>query len=147
MTIDLTLAEFLELVYPDISNTIIDKCSLHSGVWIGWPGPEVLPGDRIPDPDPADQSPTGGLMSEKIAPVYLTDWEYENYYNGCCNATLWPLFHSMPERTLFHAAYWDAYRLVNMKFAFATLEVLRSQSQNQVFSWHLYGNAGNVSHI
>lgn len=21
---------------------------------------------------------------------------FENYYNGCCNGTHWPLFHSMP---------------------------------------------------
>ena len=71
-------------------------------------------------------------MSEKIQPVHLTDWDFQKYYNGCCNATLWPLFHSMPEKAVFDNTFWDAYRAVNEKFATATLEVLRSISKEQV---------------
>ena len=28
----------------------------------------------------------------------LTEDDFQLYYNGCCNATFWPLFHSMPDR-------------------------------------------------
>ena len=28
----------------------------------------------------------------------LTEEDFQMYYNGCCNATFWPLFHSMPDR-------------------------------------------------
>ena len=28
----------------------------------------------------------------------LTEEDFQLYYNGCCNATFWPLFHSMPDR-------------------------------------------------
>ena len=71
------------------------------GTWIGWPGSEVKKGDKIPESDPTDRSPAAEIQSDNIKCVYLTDWDYEMYYNGCCNATLWPLFHSMPERAVF----------------------------------------------
>jgi trehalose-6-phosphate synthase len=34
------------------------------------------------------------------------------FYNGCCNATFWPLFHSMPDRTVFDIQTWQ---VKNMK--------------------------------
>ena len=33
-----------------------------------------------------------------MIPVRLTEEDFQLYYNGCCNATFWPLFHSMPDR-------------------------------------------------
>ena len=31
---------------------------------------------------------------------------FDQYYNGCCNETYWPLFHSMPDRAIFRSDYW-----------------------------------------
>lgn len=46
------------------------------------------------------------------------------YYNGCCNGTFWPLFHSMPDRATFIADNWRAYVEINKNFAQRTLEAL-----------------------
>lgn len=59
----------------------------------------------------------------------LTERDLELYYNGFCNAVLWPLLHSIPERALFSRLYWSAYQEVNSKFAEATLDALRQVSQ------------------
>ena len=32
---------------------------------------------------------------------------FDSYYNGCCNGTFWPLFHSMPDRAIFKAEHWQ----------------------------------------
>ena len=32
---------------------------------------------------------------------------FDGYYNGCCNGTFWPLFHSMPDRAIFKADFWE----------------------------------------
>jgi len=64
----------------------------------------------VPESDPDDISPTAGLKSQQIWPVNLDKDDYEAYYNGCCNATFWPLFHSMPDRAVFDKNYWIAYR-------------------------------------
>ena len=50
--------------------------------------------------------------------------DYELYYNGCCNATFWPLFHSMPDRAVFEETYWVAYRNINQKFALKTIDAI-----------------------
>ena len=45
----------------------------------------------------------------------LNEEDYELYYNGCCNGTFWPLFHSMPDRAIFNEDYWTAYRYTQKK--------------------------------
>ena len=80
------------------------------GLWIGWPGNSLKENDKIPESDPDDSSPTAGLKSNQILPVNLTTEDYELYLKGCCNGTFWPLFHSMPDRTVFDEKYWVAYR-------------------------------------
>lgn len=56
---------------------------------------------------------------------------FNSYYNGCCNATFWPLFHSMPDRANFRADYWKAYTLANKEFAECTLRALKSLPQSK----------------
>lgn len=99
--------------------------TIFSGVWVGWPGLHIKETDKIPESDPTDNTPTAGLKSSNVLPVNLDDTEYELYYNGCCNATFWPLFHSMPDRAIFNNTWWEAYRNVNEKFAEVTLNALR----------------------
>lgn len=49
---------------------------------------------------------------------------FDSYYNGCCNGTFWPLFHSMPGRASFNEEHWRNYVEVNRYFAKSTLEAL-----------------------
>lgn len=46
------------------------------------------------------------LCLRQIIPVPIDRQEFEDYYNGCCNGTIWPLFHSMPDRAVFQAHTW-----------------------------------------
>ena len=50
--------------------------------------------------------------------------DYQLYYNGCCNATIWPLFHSMPDKAMFDETYWEAYQRINELFAMETIQKL-----------------------
>jgi alpha,alpha-trehalose-phosphate synthase [UDP-forming]/trehalose-phosphatase len=71
------------------------------GLWLGWGG------NVVPDTD----EPGHGV--DEGAPAlawfdYKQSW-LRDYYNGFCNGTLWPLFHSFPSRVVIddrtHAAY------------------------------------------
>lgn len=96
------------------------------GLWIGWSGIHDLTlEDKIPEADPSDKAPTAGLLSDQVIPVIVEEKVFEKYYNGCCNGTLWPLFHSMPDRAVFKADTWKAYSSVNEEFAKCTLRALR----------------------
>jgi trehalose 6-phosphate synthase len=50
-------------------------------------------------------------------PVNLDDTEFERYYEGMSNATLWPLYHDVVAKPEFHREWWEAYRRVNQRFA------------------------------
>ena len=99
------------------------------GLWVGWPGPNLPQRLPVPEADPYDRSPTSGLQSSQIVSVELTDQDFQLYYNGCCNATFWPLFHSMLERTVFQEQFWNNYKNVNNNFAEATLGALRHEAE------------------
>lgn len=49
---------------------------------------------------------------------------FDSYYNGCCNATFWPLFHSMPDRATFKGQHWNSYTIANKEFANCTIRAL-----------------------
>lgn len=91
------------------------------GRWVGWTGLTEGDLEAIPESCPGDKSPTAGLKSQKVVAVDLTEEDHELYYNGLCNATLWPLFHTMADRATFDnaqwQAQWQAYVRVNEKFA------------------------------
>jgi len=96
------------------------------GLWVGWPGVHIEDNiGELPESSPDDHSPTAGLKSRQVIPVNLPKKLFEDYYNGCCNACFWPLFHSMPDRTVFQKDKWDAYVTVNEEFAKLTMVGIR----------------------
>jgi len=80
------------------------------GAWIGWPG------DVGEDLEPFEHE---GMT---LVPVSMSTEEYEEYYEGFSNATLWPLYHDVVAKPAFHREWWDAYVTVNRRFAEAAAE-------------------------
>ncbi|HEY8915196.1 MAG TPA: bifunctional alpha,alpha-trehalose-phosphate synthase (UDP-forming)/trehalose-phosphatase [Chitinophaga sp.] len=84
-------------------------------VWIGWPGLEVT--------EEKDQHRIQReLATMNLKPVYLTQDEINNYYEGFSNETLWPVFHYMATYARYEQSYWDCYYRVNEKFRDVILE-------------------------
>ncbi|XP_058126088.1 uncharacterized protein LOC131287999 [Anopheles ziemanni] len=102
------------------------------GLWVGWSGITLDDeNELIPESDPTDVTPTAGLLSEQVVSVNVEPKLFDSYYNGCCNGTFWPLFHSMPGRATFCADHWQSYYTVNKEFAARTIEALeRCLQQN-----------------
>ncbi|GAA4381149.1 bifunctional alpha,alpha-trehalose-phosphate synthase (UDP-forming)/trehalose-phosphatase [Hymenobacter koreensis] len=83
-------------------------------VWVGWPGMFVE--------DAAEQEfVTEQLRADSMAPVFLTESEIRDYYEGFSNETLWPTFHYFSQYAVYDAATWEAYVAVNEKFCQAVL--------------------------
>lgn len=78
------------------------------GAWIGWAG--------IPD-SPEDPIEEDGLQ---LYPVALSADDVADYYEGFSNATLWPLYHDLIVKPIYHRKWWDRYVEVNRRFAEAT---------------------------
>lgn len=58
--------------------------------------------------------------------VRIDEAIFDSYYNGCCNGTFWPLFHSMPDRATFKIEHWKAYNVANKEFAKCSMTALRT---------------------
>ena len=79
------------------------------GAWIGWTGTA----DDAPEPFDADDM--------HLVTVGLSADEVRDFYEGFCNATLWPLYHDVIAPPEFHRRWWDAYVAVNRSFARAAV--------------------------
>ena len=70
-------------------------CEKH---WIGWPG--VCVEQKTEKDDICSQ-----LEKNNYHPVFLSDRQYENYYEGYSNSTLWPLCHYFFAYTLYKKTF------------------------------------------
>ncbi len=84
-------------------------------IWIGWPGNTV---------DDAEQRAEIilELHELKMAPVFLTKKDVEQFYEGFSNETLWPAFHYFTQYMVYNPDHWDAYVRVNQKFCEAIIK-------------------------
>jgi len=86
-------------------------------VWIGWPGLEVTEQE---DQDVVSQK----LHELSLLPVFLTQQEISEYYEGFSNEVLWPVFHYYASTyASYSQSNWDFYKQVNEKFRDAVLKV------------------------
>lgn len=91
--------------------------SYHKGndsTWIGWPG-------IIPENEQETKQVSQLIQKEQCLPVFLSEEQIHNYYDGFSNGTLWPLFHYFTEYTEFKDDYWQDYKKVNEMFAEAII--------------------------
>lgn len=78
------------------------------GCWVGWPGNigETLAPFEF-----------GGI---NLHPVSLDQDDFEGFYEGFSNSTLWPLYHDLIVQPEYNQQWWERYVAVNRKFAEAT---------------------------
>src|SRR5688572_22462272 len=60
-----------------------------------------------------------------VDPIFVESRTYNKYYNGFCNATIWPLFHYFPSLVEFDEETFQSYEEVNHLFAEKILSVLQ----------------------
>lgn len=99
------------------------------GVWFGWSGetsdepraePELVVRDNV-----------------RYATVDLRTADFERYYNGYCNSTLWPLLHYATGRFRYEQEDYEAYQAVNAQFARQLAGLLRPDDVVWVHDYHL----------
>jgi trehalose 6-phosphate synthase/phosphatase len=113
--------EKIELI-PSVGGLATGMRSIYhdfEGKWIGWSGinsNELTPKDKsLIDKE---------LEKESCLAVHLSNEEISLYYEGFSNNIVWPLFHYFSQYIEYNSDYWEAYKLVNHKFAEKALEIL-----------------------
>jgi trehalose 6-phosphate synthase len=99
------------------------------GVWFGWSGnskdapaaePEVREKDGI-----------------RFVTIDLPNAHFDKYYNGFCNATLWPLHHYFPGAFRYDASEFESYMAINRYFADALLKIIQEGDVIWIHDYHL----------
>ncbi len=95
-----------------------------SGTWIahgsGSADREVVDSrDRVAVPP--------GQSAYTLRRVWLTPEEEQGYYYGFANEGLWPLCHVAHVRPVFRESDWEAYRVINERFADAVVAEARGE--------------------
>ena len=86
-------------------------------IWIGWTGIEVNESGKKADI-------TRNLRDMKLLPVFLSQEEISEYYEGFSNEILWPIFHYYASTYVnYKQSNWDFYQSVNQKFRDVILDV------------------------
>ncbi len=84
--------------------------------WIGWPG-------LYTENDQENKVITKKLEKESMLPVFLSEDEIKDYYEGFSNGTLWPNFHYFTEFAIYEQPLWESYVTVNQKFAKEVIKI------------------------
>jgi trehalose 6-phosphate synthase/phosphatase len=99
-------------------------------LWVGWPGNSVEGPQR-------DEIVGQALSRFQSYPVFLSEEQMEQFYQGFCNATIWPLFHYFTSYTLYQPPCWEKYKEINQLFADALDLVLKPDDVVWVHDYHL----------
>lgn len=99
------------------------------GLWFGW-------GGELVDAEPGD--PDIHIRDGvSYATVDLKRADFEPYYNGYANQTLWPLFHYLLKDFRFRTEEHDAYENINRWFAQKLLPLLNRDDVLWIHDYHL----------
>lgn len=79
-----------------------------------------------------------GSENFRIEPIFIDSKVYGKYYNGFCNATLWPLFHYFPSFVVYDKESFEMYETVNRQFADKLLEIYQPGDTIWVHDYQLF---------
>jgi trehalose 6-phosphate synthase/phosphatase len=98
--------------------------------WIGWPGLHV-------EDEAARGHLTETLSRHTFHPVFLSQQQIEDYYEGYCNNVIWPLCHYFFTFIHYEEQNWACYREVNRLFFEAAMRLVRPGDRVWVQDYHL----------
>ena len=73
----------------------------------------------------------------KYIPIYVSDEDYDKYYNHISNDVLWPLFHYESHLVHFNRQDWDVYQRINLLFAQKIAKIADRNDLIWVHDFHL----------
>ncbi len=101
------------------------------GVWFGWSGDVVSESVANAGPVLVEEGPV------TFATVGLTRKDYDQYYRGFSNATLWPVFHYRNDLSRYERDEYAGYRRVNAWLAHKLVKLVEPDDNVWVHDYHL----------
>jgi trehalose 6-phosphate synthase len=109
---------------------VLDALKREGGVWFGWSGDISAGPESLPNPE----RKVGAIT---LYTVDLSRRDYDDYYRGFANGTLWPALHYQIGLTRFDWAEFGGYQRVNALFARSLGKLLRDDDMVWAHDYHL----------
>jgi len=106
---------------------IHDALRQSGGIWFGWSG------EVSANPDIGCET-VGNITYATLA---LNKRDYDQYYRGFSNATLWPIFHYRIDLARYNREEYEGYRRVNAMLAEKLKPLLKSDDIIWIHDYHL----------
>lgn len=110
---------------------VFDALKQAGGIWFGWNG----------DIDETGDTPRQTRLQESenitYATTSLSRRDYDEYYRGFANSTLWPVFHYRPDLSRYDRAQYQGYRRVNDDWARQVCALAQDDDAIWVHDYHL----------
>lgn len=109
---------------------VMDALKATGGLWFGWSG-EISP------------VPAAARLAQRFGGVTLytqdlTQLDYDQFYRGFANGTLWPTLHYQTSLSRFDWVEFAGYRRVNAQFARALAGLVAPDDTIWVHDYHLF---------
>ena len=101
----------------------------YTGFWFGWSGKTVETFNG--------EVHTQRVNDVTVVTVDLEDADYQEYYNGYANGTLWPLFHYRIDLTAYERSFGEGYERVNRRFAETLAPLIQPDDLIWVHDYHM----------
>jgi trehalose 6-phosphate synthase len=108
----------------------------HGGLWFGWSGTASA--------TPAAEAESTEKEGIRYVTIELPSEQYQLYYNGFCNSTLWPLHHYFLGMFRYDAGEFEAYMAINRLFAEALVRQIEPQDTIWIHDYQLMPLAGQL---
>lgn len=73
-----------------------------------------------------------------IEPIFIDKKIYNKYYNGFCNATIWPLFHYFPSYVVYEQDFFEKYEQANQIFADQVVKIAKPGDTIWIHDYQLF---------
>jgi trehalose 6-phosphate synthase len=100
------------------------------GMWFGWDGETA----ESAAPEPSIVRKDGVTY----ASIDFDQTEYQEFYLGFCNGTLWPLFHYFVDGFRYSDTQYEAYQRMNQRYARHLAPLLEPDDLIWVHDYHLF---------
>ncbi|NRG17207.1 trehalose-6-phosphate synthase [Rhizobiales bacterium] len=116
---------------------LVDVLQEMGGLWFGWTG-------TISDEGSFGPLQTETTKNVTLAQIDMTQADYDDYYAGYANRTLWPVLHYRLDLADFGRRYEEGYRRVNERFATRLRPMLKADDVIWVQDYHFFNFAAEL---
>ncbi len=110
-----------------------DALKVQGGIWMGWNGEITAPIDA--------QFKLQAHENVRYVTTSFTQHEFNAYYSGFANNTLWPMLHSRADLIQEDASQYQCYQQVNRRFAEQIARVAQPEDLIWIHDYHFFSVA------